>query len=126
MILITHDMGIVAEMYDKVAIMYAGEIIEMGSVEDIFENQEHPYTKGLFNSIPNLEDVRERLTLISKLMPDPTDLPMGCKFHPRCPNAFEMCRTEEPMVTEVRGPERSAFCVTEALRQRGNDYIWQM
>lgn len=97
MILITHDLGIVAQTCDSVAVMYAGEIIEKGSVEDIFEAEErHPYTNGLFGSIPNLEVESDRLHPISGLMPDPTNLPTGCKFHPRCPIAMEICKTEAP------------------------------
>lgn len=101
MILITHDLGIVVEMCSKVAIMYAGEIVEMGTVEDIYGNRQHPYTIGLFNSVPNLEDEQERLTSINGLMPDPANLPSGCKFHPRCPHAGERCRQMQPPNTEV-------------------------
>ena len=101
MILITHDLGIVVEMCNKVAIMYAGEIVEAGTVEHIYENRRHPYTIGLFNSVPNLEDEQERLTPITGLMPDPTDLPEGCKFHPRCPFAGEICSQEQPPNVEV-------------------------
>jgi peptide/nickel transport system ATP-binding protein len=97
MILITHDLGIVAEACDKVAIMYAGEIVEHGSVEDIFSGGEHhPYAEGLFGSVPDLETESRRLSPIGGLMPDPTDLPPGCKFHPRCPRALAICSVEEP------------------------------
>lgn len=96
-ILITHDLGIVAEICDKVAIMYAGEVIEFGTAQDIYESSKrHPYTDGLFGSIPNLEVESKRLHPIDGLMPDPTDLPKGCKFHPRCPKCMEICRTQEP------------------------------
>ena len=96
MIMITHDFGVVAEICEKVAIMYAGEIIEYGTVEDIFDpaKPHHPYTVGLFNSVPRLDDTAERLKPIPGLMPDPTDLPEGCKFHPRCPDCMDRCRTE--------------------------------
>lgn len=97
MILITHDLGIVAQTCDKVAVMYAGEIVESGLVEDIFESEKHhPYTVGLFGSIPNLEIETDRLSPIDGLMPDPTNLPRGCKFHPRCPKAMEICSKEIP------------------------------
>ena len=97
MILITHDLGVVAETCDKVAVMYAGEIIESGTMEDIFgDNKHHPYTDGLFGSIPSLEGDSDRLKPINGLMPDPTNLPDGCKFHPRCPFAGERCRKECP------------------------------
>ena len=104
MILITHDLGIVAEICDKVAIMYAGEIIEYGSVEDIFgDRPHHPYTVGLFGSIPDLTVDTDRLKPIAGLMPDPTDLPEGCKFHPRCPHCQEQCKTTRPPVIEKDG-----------------------
>lgn len=96
-ILITHDLGIVAEICDFVAIMYAGEIIEMGTARDIYESpNHHPYTVGLFDSVPNLEVDTDRLRPIDGLMPDPTDLPSGCKFHPRCPKCMEICSKNEP------------------------------
>lgn len=100
MILITHDLGVVAQTCDKVAIMYAGEIIECGTAEDIFESQSrHPYTEGLFGSIPDLYKESKRLSPIAGLMPEPTNLPAGCKFHPRCPKCIELCKTEEPKVS---------------------------
>lgn len=96
MLLITHDLGVVAQVCDKVAIMYAGEIVESGSLEDVFNNPKHPYTHGLFDSIPNLDSDVTRLKPIKGLMPDPTDLPSGCKFHPRCPYAKSACSVEVP------------------------------
>jgi peptide/nickel transport system ATP-binding protein len=97
MILITHDLGVVAKICDHVAVMYAGEIVETGTVYDIFEGAgHHPYTTGLFDSIPSLDDVSERLTPIEGLMPDPTNLPSGCKFHPRCPKREAVCEESEP------------------------------
>lgn len=95
MILITHDLGIVAEICDKVAIMYAGEIIEYGTLEEIFNktSPHHPYTEGLFGSIPDLAKKTARLNPIDGLMPDPTNLPTGCKFHPRCPKYKEQCKS---------------------------------
>ena len=101
MLLITHDLGIVAETCDRVAIMYAGEIVEYGTLEDIFHNILHPYTRGLFNALPSLEKKVARLQPIDGLMPDPSDLPSGCKFHPRCPNAAERCKSVCPAVTEL-------------------------
>jgi peptide/nickel transport system ATP-binding protein len=97
MIFITHDLGVVAQICDKVAIMYAGEIIEIGTTRDIFEgNEHHPYTDGLFGSIPDMTKITRRLNPIEGLMPDPTDLPKGCKFHPRCPRCMEICKTVNP------------------------------
>ena len=101
MLLITHDLGVVAETCDKVAIMYAGEIVEYGTLEDIFDHTSHPYTEGLFNSLPSLDEDVERLKPIRGLMPDPADLPKGCKFNPRCPYADEHCQTVEPELKEV-------------------------
>lgn len=97
MILITHDLGIVAQTCDKVAVIYAGEIIENGTVEDIFEGENHhPYTLGLFGSIPNMEVKTKRLSPIEGLTPDPFNLPTGCKFYPRCSKCMEICKTEAP------------------------------
>ena len=99
MIMITHDLGIVAQTCDKVAVMYAGEIIEQGTLEDLFVCKEHhPYTNGLFGAIPNVNDDRSRLQPIEGLMPDPTDLPAGCSFSPRCPHCMARCLTEKAAV----------------------------
>ncbi|WP_419025958.1 ABC transporter ATP-binding protein [Emergencia sp.] len=97
MVLITHDLGVVAEMCDEVAVMYAGEIIESGTVDDLFLSEKrHPYTDGLFGSIPDIDREERRLHPIEGLMPDPVELPEGCKFHPRCRNCMKICRTEKP------------------------------
>lgn len=97
MIMITHDLGIVAQTCDDVAIMYAGEIVEFGSAEDIFTgDRHHPYTEGLFGSIPNLEIDTARLRPINGLMPDPTNLPKGCKFSPRCSKCMDICKEKQP------------------------------
>ena len=101
MLLITHDLGVVAETCDKVAIMYAGEIVECGPIEDIFNHTAHPYTVGLFNSLPNLDNDVRRLKPIRGLMPDPANLPKGCKFNPRCPYADEQCQNEQPELREL-------------------------
>lgn len=96
-ILITHDLGIVANFCDKVAIMYGGEIVESGTLEDIFDKSlpHHPYTVGLFNSLPNIEEKTDRLKPIKGLTPHPSELPEGCKFHPRCPECMDVCRSGE-------------------------------
>lgn len=101
MILITHDLGIVAETCDKVAVMYAGEIIEFATLEQLFEEPKHPYTVGLFGSIPSLEEDVKRLKPIKGLMPDPTNLPLGCAFHPRCPHAQQICKERQPNSTDI-------------------------
>jgi peptide/nickel transport system ATP-binding protein len=92
LIMITHDLGIVADICDEVAVMYAGTIVEKGTLEDVFNHTKHPYTEGLFNSLPNINDRKAMLTPIKGLMPDPTNLPEGCPFHPRCPYADEECK----------------------------------
>ncbi len=101
MLLITHDLGVVAGTCDSVAVMYAGEIVEYGSLEDIFDHTTHPYTIGLMDSIPSLDQDVERLKPIPGLMPDPTDLPEGCSFSPRCPRACDICRKQSPPNTEI-------------------------
>ena len=104
MIMITHDLGIVAMTCDKVGVMYAGEIIEYGTLEQVFTGEKHhPYTVGLFNSIPNLEADEKRLHPIDGMMPDPTNLPQGCYFSPRCPHATEHCRQCHPDNYDVDG-----------------------
>jgi len=97
MIMITHDLGVVAQTCDNVAVMYAGELIEYGTARDIFTNEDHhPYTVGLFGSIPNLKVKTKRLSPIPGLMPDPTDLPKGCKFSPRCTKRIDICLEQNP------------------------------
>ena len=104
MIMITHDLGIIAQTCDTVAVMYAGEIVEDGTVEDIFLGEKHhPYTTGLFQSIPKLDGDSKRLQPIEGLIADPTRLPEGCKFHPRCPHCTHRCETEAPQVYEENG-----------------------
>jgi len=101
MIMITHDFGVVAEVCDDVAVVYAGEIVESGSVEQIFTNPTHPYTKGLFGSIPRIDMDIERLHTIGGLPPSPVDLPKGCHFSPRCPKATDECRCDPIAMVEL-------------------------
>jgi peptide/nickel transport system ATP-binding protein len=100
---ITHSLGLVAENCDEVASMYAGEIVEFGSVKQLFGNPLHPYTKGLFGSLPDLSAVSERLKPIPGLMPDPTNLPKGCFFSPRCPFVTEICHNSHPEDITMEG-----------------------
>lgn len=95
-ILITHDFGIVAELCEKVAVMYAGEIVESGRIDQIFTHKSHPYTVGLFGAIPSIDEDVERLETIPGMPANPADLPTGCKFHPRCRHCAEICRKQEP------------------------------
>ncbi|MGN0159731.1 MAG: ABC transporter ATP-binding protein [Brotaphodocola sp.] len=101
MLMITHDLGIVAEVCDEVSIMYAGRIVEHGTLEDIFNHTSHPYTEGLFGSLPNIEKRTEELKPIPGLMPDPTNLPTGCPFHPRCKYAKDICSSRQPVQTAL-------------------------
>ncbi|MCL2559849.1 MAG: ABC transporter ATP-binding protein [Turicibacter sp.] len=102
MLMITHDLGIVAEVCDKVAIMYAGSVVEYAAKQDLFTTPSHPYTIGLFGSIPSVDTDETRLKPIEGLMPDPTNLPSGCPFHPRCPKATEKCANVVPANTEIK------------------------
>jgi peptide/nickel transport system ATP-binding protein len=108
-LLITHDLGVVAEFCDKVAVAYAGEIVERGTVEDIFDHADHPYTLGLFNSLPKLDATENRLIPIKGLMPDPTNLPDGCRFCDRCPQAKEECSKSSPEEIEI-APGHTVKC----------------
>ena len=101
MIMITHDLGIVAEVCDTVAVVYAGEIMEYGTKEQIFHNPQYPYTIGLFGSLPDLNSDVDRLSPIDGLPPNPADLPKGCAFHPRCPYATDACRQEHIPLTDI-------------------------
>ena len=113
MLLITHDLGIVAETCDEVAIMYAGQIVEHGSLAHIFRNARHPYTIGLFGSLPSLDKDVDRLSPIQGLMPDPTNLPEGCKFQERCGYVCDECIATEQDITEVE-PEHYVRCMRAA------------
>ncbi|NLL81854.1 MAG: ABC transporter ATP-binding protein [Tissierellia bacterium] len=110
LLMITHDLGVVAEICDKAAIMYAGEIVEYGNLEHIFNKTKHPYTKGLFESIPKFDEEVERLKPIVGLMPDPSNLPDGCSFAPRCPNRTEECTKGEIPAIEVE-PGHIVKCI---------------
>lgn len=118
LILITHDLGVVAEMCDKVAVIYAGEIVETGTAVHIFDETMHPYTEGLFGSLPNLTDKATRLKPIPGLMPDPTNLPDGCNFAPRCPYKTPRCCRENPPLTEAE-PGHLIRCFNRGKNQEG-------
>lgn len=108
MMLITHDLGVVGEVCDHVAVMYAGEIVEKGELEKIFDHPMHPYTRGLFRCIPDIEEENSVIRPILGLMPDPFNLPSGCRFHPRCPDCLDVCRTVPPPLRERDG--HSVLC----------------
>jgi peptide/nickel transport system ATP-binding protein len=105
--LITHDMGVIAETADRVAVMYAGRIVEIGPVADVIHRAQHPYTRGLMGSIPSIVAEREKLEQIEGTMPRLTAIPSGCAFHPRCPYVFDRCRRERPELMPA-GATRSA------------------
>jgi len=113
MIMITHDLGIVAETCDRVAVMYAGNIIEEGNLDEIFNHTLHPYTEGLFNSLPNIKKRRNKLQPIPGLMPDPTNLPKGCAFAPRCRYATEACLERRPKLVNFEGTHKAACLAYE-------------
>ena len=102
-ILISHDLGVVSEVANKIAVMYAGRIFEYGSIETVFGGIRNPYTKGLMNSLPRIEEKKSRLNAIPGQVPDPMNLPVGCKFHPRCYLMIEDCKKEEPALFQVNG-----------------------
>jgi peptide/nickel transport system ATP-binding protein len=115
-ILITHDLGVVADICDTVAVIYAGEIVEYGTAEHVFDYPTHPYTIGLFNSLPKLDSTERRLKPIKGLMPDPTNLPAGCTFCERCPDAQEKCSAQSPDMIEV-APGHRVKCFFAGVKE---------
>jgi peptide/nickel transport system ATP-binding protein len=113
-ILITHDLGVIAELADDVIVMYAGQVIERCSVPALFAEPQHPYTIGLLGSIPRLHGTQERLSAIEGLVPSGAAMPKGCRFHPRCPFAIEECRNEIPSLREV-SPDHHVACLRAPL-----------
>jgi len=118
-LLITHDLGVIAETAHRVAVMYAGKIAEYAPVGPLFDTPMHPYTQGLFRSIPRLGEGRARLEVIPGVVPNPLQFPTGCKFHPRCPRAFEPCPVHEPTLEAV-GPDHTCACWA-VLKDLGRD-----
>jgi oligopeptide transport system ATP-binding protein len=111
LLLITHDLGVVAETVQRVVVMYAGKVVETGSVEEVLRHPRHPYTEGLLASIPSKALRGERLNVIRGSVPNPFRMPVGCRFHPRCPYAFDPCPDNEPPLDAERGnPERQVAC----------------
>ncbi len=113
MILITHDLGVVAETCDNVAVIYAGEIVEYGDKRSLFKHATHPYTIGLFDSLPDVNVKTDRLKPIVGMPPDPTNLPNGCAFNPRCPYAEERCRNSHPELKEIAPGHLVRCCLRE-------------
>ena len=121
-LLITHDLGVVAGTADRVVVMYAGQVVETAPTPELFARPRHPYTEGLMASIPRLDRPRERLHSIPGSVPAATAWPAGCRFHPRCPFAWDKCRTEEPPLlnTEVAGHSARCWLVTEPEHREGS------
>ena len=114
--LVTHDMGVIAETCDRVAVMYAGRIVELGPVHDVIHAAAHPYTAGLMGSIPAMDDDRERLLQIDGAMPRLTAIPAGCAFNPRCPKVFERCRVERPDLLPAGATQAACWLHAPAFR----------
>jgi peptide/nickel transport system ATP-binding protein len=110
LLMITHNLGIISELCQKVAVMYAGRIIEFGSVDEVFRNPCHPYTRGLLASLPSLEGPRNRLAAIPGKIADPQNLPSGCAFHPRCQLCIEECKTKQPETVPINNEHWVICC----------------
>jgi oligopeptide/dipeptide ABC transporter ATP-binding protein len=108
-LLITHDLGVIAEMAEYVAVMYASKIMEYSDVNELFHSPKHPYTQGLFGSLPKLGVKQAKLNVIPGTVPNPTEFPPGCKFHPRCPHAMDVCRKVEPKLVQI-SPGHTCAC----------------
>lgn len=113
--MITHDLGVIAEVCDRVAVMYAGKVVEYTDVKTLFNNPRHPYTWGLMNSIPRLEEEVERLTAIPGIVPSALNFPEGCRYNTRCPMAQERCFKEEPALTEVEDGHQARCFYSDKL-----------
>ena len=118
MLMITHDLGIVADVCDEVSVMYAGTVVEHGTLSDVYEHTAHPYTEGLFQSIPNIKARAERLKPIRGLMPDPTDIPPGCPFSPRCNYATDGCGKQMPQRKDLSGTHY-VYCIHHLEKTKG-------
>ncbi|MBA1334432.1 MAG: Oligopeptide transport ATP-binding protein OppD [Firmicutes bacterium] len=117
--LITHDLGVIAEVAENVLVMYAGKVVEYSDVMSIFKNPKHPYTKGLLNSIPKLNETREKLDVIEGIVPNPYEMPEGCRFHPRCKHAREICKQQQPELIEFQGHQVRCFMYTDHWTEGG-------
>ncbi len=126
-LVITHDLGVVAEVSHDVVVMYAGKIVEYADVMTLYEEPRHPYTIGLFHAVPKLGAHQTRLDTIAGEVPNPLDFPSGCKFHPRCPFAFDRCKEEEPPLTELDSGHSAACWMIEEGRtaELGDRKAWE-
>lgn len=114
--LVTHDMGVIAETCDRVAVLYAGRVAEIGPVADVIHRPAHPYTQGLMGSIPAMDEDRERLLQIDGAMPRLNAIPRGCAFNPRCPQVFEKCRQDRPELLDAGATRAACWRVSEGMR----------
>ena len=122
-LLITHDLGVVAETCSRVAVMYAGEIVEQAEVNELFRTPLHPYTQGLMGAIPRLERAAKRLNVIRGTVPPLSEMPLGCKFHPRCDDAMEICRNNRPQSVQIKnGHCVSCWKYSKPLEGKGEDH----
>ena len=117
-VVITHDLGVIAEIAHEVMVMYAGKVVERAEVATLFQNPQHPYTIGLLGSIPKLSADQSRLATIEGAVPNPLAMPRGCRFHPRCPFAVQQCRAEEPPLRQIRSDQYAA-CWRAPLEEQG-------
>ena len=111
--LISHDMGVIAETADRVAVLYAGRIVETGPVRSVVKHPNHPYTQGLMRAIPRIQDAFARLAHIEGAMPRLGEIPQGCPFHPRCPHVFERCRHERPLLLAAGKTQAACWLFAE-------------
>ncbi len=118
-ILINHEMWVIAEITDRVAVMYAGRLVEVGDVRDVVKNPQHPYSQGLMGSIPSLHHRAEQLTQIDGAMPRLTEIPAGCAFHPRCPHVFDRCRSQRPDLLDTEPTKAACWLYSEESGPRG-------
>jgi peptide/nickel transport system ATP-binding protein len=117
--LVTHDMGVIAETADRVAVMYAGRLAEVGPVQEVIHSPQHPYTAGLMGSIPAIGQEVERLPQIEGSMPRLNAIPVGCAFHPRCPKAFDRCRQERPDLLPAGKTRAACWLHAKVVREHG-------
>ncbi|WP_200410840.1 ABC transporter ATP-binding protein [Virgibacillus salexigens] len=122
-IFVTHDMGVVAEIADRVMVMYGGEVVETADVDAIFEAPQHPYTKGLLHSVPDVDNPMQELKIIEGSMPGPDDKITGCRFHPRCPFAMEKCKQKEPPLFNLSPMHTSKCWLQEVTESESNTVI---
>lgn len=121
LLMITHNLGIVAGMCEKVAVMYSGKIIEYGTIEKVFRNPAHPYTRGLINSLPDIKAKQDRLQPITGMMPSPMHLPLGCEFSPRCRWATEICYSNKAIMTKIDDTHQAACHNLVTINLKGQD-----